>query len=82
MFGNTQKFYHVADGCKYYMTDEELMAFCQKWLDTPDLQRNPTSKAITYIANICLHWRIKKFITKNQRFYVELNLSKHTWRDQ
>jgi hypothetical protein len=60
------------------MTDEELMAFCQEWLDTPSLQKNPHWRPIGYIADVCRYWRTKKSITVKQRQYVEAILSKHT----
>jgi hypothetical protein len=62
------------------MTDKELMDFSQKWLDTPELQRNPNHRPISYIASVCRYWRTNQSITEKQRAYVEAILSKHTYR--
>ena len=62
------------------LNDQELMDFAHKWLDTPELQRRPDHRSISFIASVALHWRQKQFITKNQRAYVEAILHKHTHR--
>lgn len=62
------------------MTDEELMDFAHKWLDTPELQRLPNHRTIGFIADVCRHWRKEKYISLKQRAYVEAILSKHTYK--
>ncbi len=64
------------------MTDEELMNYAQHWLDTPEIQRLPNSSVISFIADVCRHWRTEKKISKKQRGWVITFLNKHTWRDQ
>lgn len=60
------------------MTDEELMNQAHKWLDSPELQRNPNHRVIGFIADVCRYWRKEKYISQKQRAYVVALLNKHT----
>lgn len=60
------------------MTDEELMAEAQLWLDTPSMQNRINGRVISFIADICRHWRVEKYISLKQRAYVVALLNKHT----
>jgi hypothetical protein len=60
------------------MTDEELINYAHKWLDTPELQKRPNERAISFIASVCLQWRQTNKISFKQRQYLDAILYKHS----
>jgi hypothetical protein len=60
------------------LTDQQLMDLAHKWLDTPNMQRRPNSYVVSFIADVCRHWRKENFISIKQRVIMEALLTKHT----